>query len=79
MLFDVTDGCNPGGCPNDGFCAAPGWDPASGNFFHLSTILKQFKVLELHCWTRWFNLHSVFHKCLINGLNTTELLTKNEQ
>jgi len=30
MLFDVTVGCNPGGCPNDGFCAAPGWDPASG-------------------------------------------------
>jgi hypothetical protein len=26
----VVKGCNPGGCPNDGFCAAPGWDPASG-------------------------------------------------
>jgi kumamolisin len=29
-IADVTDGCNtvPG---NDGFCAAPGWDPVSGN------------------------------------------------
>jgi len=29
-FFDVTEGCNPGGCDNDGFCAAKGWDPASG-------------------------------------------------
>jgi tripeptidyl-peptidase-1 len=30
VFYDVTEGCNPGGCPNDGFCAAPSWDPASG-------------------------------------------------
>jgi len=29
-FFDVTQGCNPGGCPNDGFCATTYWDPASG-------------------------------------------------
>lgn len=25
LFFDVTEGCNPGGCPNDGFCATKGW------------------------------------------------------
>eukprot|EP00698_Gefionella_okellyi_P005748 TRINITY_DN15208_c0_g1_i1.p1 TRINITY_DN15208_c0_g1~~TRINITY_DN15208_c0_g1_i1.p1 ORF type:complete len:557 (-),score=165.69 TRINITY_DN15208_c0_g1_i1:19-1689(-) len=29
ILFDVTEGANPG-CGTDGFWAAPGWDPSSG-------------------------------------------------